>query len=96
MDAEPHTHRVDVSHSDFYVVRQWIVSYGDTRIRLRSHPHKSFERRLQKTIQKAIRKHDRGSQAGTNPKIARELVASELAGRTNLSLKPDSWGSELD
>lgn len=79
MNGQPHTHEVEVRYRG-YGSQRWVVEYGDTKV------YCFFEKRIPKAIERAIRKHDKGS-----------IVAQARQDRINLItsyLHKDKWGSE--
>lgn len=92
MNAERHTHRVELTRSFPYSdAGAWWVKYGDTTVRYaaewRRVDHWSpakLERKVARAAAKAIRRHDEGSiRAGQHKaaEAAARAKAQELAGK---------------
>lgn len=91
MNAEPHTHPVEVKDGYSYVH----ITYGDTTVYV-DKGRFLFERRLRRGIRKAIHRHDKGSAAaGRRARTVAEVVEKEhqrTAGMsTSSTATPPSW-----
>lgn len=103
MNAQPHTHRIEIEREYSNGSGGWCIKYGDTRVHMINWIHFLNKKgALKRKVKKAIRQHDRGTvRAGKKAQMVASIqavhneVLVEATGNYPYHASKDAWGSEL-
>ena len=93
MNGKPHTHQVRITR-EFGSTGCVLVEYGDTKVKTLHGPFELFtnhpsDRRIEKAIRRAIRKHDEGSRKAEDDQARLQRLASVVQG-----VPAGTWASD--